>query len=303
MMEIPYSYDNINQFLSATNPSGVITQTPLTEYFRRYLFKEFMSNWNWKIPKLWSKNYFLYCLYGIGWLSIIKTDAFGVIPQNCSLVGYDVFYQPTHVKIANPALPGYPDQRIGTECALIKLQPDFCGIMDIVNHYAQLMATACEAVSLNLFNTRLSYIFACQNDKQATSFKKMFDKLAAGEPAIFVDKSLFGDDGSVQWQAFDQNLSNNYIVDKLLIDLRKIENEFHTKIGIPNANTDKKERLLVDEINANNQETQSLAKLWLDTMKDGVEQANSLFGLDLSVELAKSENNVEMEDDDVILEK
>ena len=303
MNNVPFDYNYINQFLSTTNPSGVKTQSPLTEYFRRYLFQEVLSNFKWEIPKLWSSNYFKYCLYGMGWISIIKTDAFGVIPQNSALVGYDVFYQPTHVKIANPALPGYPDQRIGTECALIKMQPDFHGVMDIVNHYAQLMAIACEAVSLNLFNTRLSYIFACQNDKQATSFKKMFDQLAAGEPAVFVDKSLFNDDGSVNWQAFDQNLSNNYIVDKLLIDLRKIENEFHTKIGIPNANTDKKERLLVDEINANNQETRSLANLWLETMQEGVEQANSLFGLNLSVKLNKPENNENMEADDVILEK
>lgn len=39
---------------------------------------------------------------------------------------------------------------------------------------------------------------------------------------------------------------------------------FDTDIGIPNANTDKRERLITDEVNSNNAETLSKCALWLD---------------------------------------
>ena len=71
----------------------------------------------------------------------------------------------------------------------------------------------------------------------------------------------------------------------LISDLRKIEAEFDTKIGIPNANTDKRERLIADEVNANNFETSAMVNMWLDNIRLGIEQAEELFGaLDISVD-------------------
>jgi hypothetical protein len=66
--------------------------------------------------------------------------------------------------------------------------------------------------------------------------------------------------------------------------MRKIEAMFDTEIGIPNANTDKRERLVTDEVNSNNAETASKAELWLDELKTGCEKANKMFDLKLSVD-------------------
>ena len=66
--------------------------------------------------------------------------------------------------------------------------------------------------------------------------------------------------------------------------MRKIEAEFDTEIGIPNANTDKAERLITDEVNANNVETATRCELWLESIKKGVDKANSMFGLSISVD-------------------
>ena len=63
--------------------------------------------------------------------------------------------------------------------------------------------------------------------------------------------------------------------------MRKIEAQFDTDIGIPNANTDKKERLITDEVNSNNVETQALLDLWTESLTDGAEEANRMFGLDI----------------------
>ena len=62
---------------------------------------------------------------------------------------------------------------------------------------------------------------------------------------------------------------------------------FDTEVGIPNANTDKRERLITDEVNANNFETKSKCALWLESLKQGCREANEMFGLNLSVDWRK----------------
>ena len=99
-----------------------------------------------------------------------------------------------------------------------------------------------------------------------------------------IDKDLFNPDGSPAWQMFDQNVGQNYIAGQIIDDLRKWEQRFDTAIGIPNANTEKKERLITDEVNANNVETTSLCELWLDELEKSFEATNKMFGLGLSVE-------------------
>ena len=75
---------------------------------------------------------------------MIYTDKYGVICQDCGLSGFDVFYQPTRCIIANPHLPGLKEFKIHENCEIIKLQPDYGSVMDLVTTYADLMALALE---------------------------------------------------------------------------------------------------------------------------------------------------------------
>lgn len=285
MTGAPYFYDYQNAIISQTTPNTVhVKNVGLTRFFQRYLLQKAISVFKWKMPSMWSRDYFLYTLYCWGFIAIVNTDKFGVIPQGCGLKGYNVFYQPRSVIIQNPLISHTLEPEIGRNCVLLKLQPDFGGIMDLVSFYAQEMALASVAVDVNLLNSKLSYVFTASNKNAAESLKKLYDRIASGEPAVVVDKALYNDDGSVCWKAFQQNVGQNYIVSDLLSDLRKIEAEFDTKVGIPNANTDKKERLISDEVNANNVETRNLPELWLESLRQGCEEARKMFGIDLSVD-------------------
>lgn len=285
MTGAPYFYDYQNAIISQTTPNTVhVKNVGLTRFFQRYLLQKAISVFKWKMPSMWSRDYFLYTLYCWGFIAIVNTDKFGVIPQGCGLKGYNVFYQPRSVIIQNPLINQTLEPEIGRNCVLLKLQPDFCGIMDLVSFYAQEMALASEAVDVNLLNSKLSYVFTASNKNAAESLKKLYDRIASGEPAVVVDKALYNDDGTVCWEAFQQNVGQNYIVSDLLSDLRKIEAEFDTKVGIPNANTDKKERLISNEVNANNVETRNLPELWLQSLRQGCEEARKMFGIDLSVD-------------------
>lgn len=281
----PYSYDFINQVNGTVTPSTIHVQDSLlTAYFRKYLLQKILSVFEWKMPETWSKDYFLYTLFGYGYLAIVNTNKYGVIPQQCGLQGFDIFYRPTNAIITNPLLTGILTPKINQQCVIIKVQPDYGSIMDMVNYYAAMMALSAETASTNLLNSKLSYVFAASNKQAAESFKKLYDNIASGEPAIVLDKSLFNADGSKAWEAFNQNVGQNYIVGEILTDLRKWENMFNTDIGIANANTDKKERLVVAEVEANNDETTSKASLWLEQMQEACAKARDMFGIELSVD-------------------
>ena len=137
---------------------------------------------------------------------------------------------------------------------------------------------------MNLVNTKLSYVFFAEDKGGAESFKKMYDDVASGKTAVVIDKALRNEDGSLNWEMFNQDLKSAYITPDILCDMRKIVDMFDTKIGIPNANTDKRERLNTDEVNANNVDTVSLADLWLTELKKGCEQTRKLFGIDIDVD-------------------
>lgn len=285
MNNAPYSYDFINRYNASFSPSTVhCKNTGLVNYYIRYLVQKVLSVFEFSgIPEEWALNYFQYVLLCRGYVAILDTEEYGVIPQECGLGGFNIFYQPRFATIANPLLPGVRQPVIGEGCAVIAMQPDYGSILDLVCTYADLMALCLETAGVNLLNSKLSYVFAAGNKAQAESFKKMYDRIASGEPAVFVDKSLFNEDGSRAWDVFFQNMKQNYVASDILNDMKSLEDQFNTAIGIPNANTQKRERLVVDEVNANNVDTESRVNLWLETMRRGMSTANEMYGLDLGV--------------------
>lgn len=282
---VPMNYNPKNLYNSISSPSTVhCRNTFLQRYFRRYLLQKAMSVFKWSLPETWDMDYFLYNLYCYGYIAVINTDEFGVIPQWGALGGYNVFYHPTYCIITNPLIKSIQKPIIGVDCTIIKLQPDYSGIMDLVNYYADMMALCAESVGINLINSHVSTVFPASNKTMAESYKKMFDKVASGEPAVVVDKSLFDDTGKPVWTPYQANISQEYIADRVLTDMRKIESMFDTDIGIPSANTDKRERLVSDEVNANNVETAIRCELWLDEMKKACEETRNMFDIDISVD-------------------
>lgn len=281
---IPASYNRINEYNSAFSPSTVhCRNTGLVRYFERYLFQRAMAPIKINIPDEWAENYFQYLLYYWGYVAIINTDKYGVICQGCGIGGYDVFYQPKWVVITNPLLKGTIRANIGEETTLIKLQPDYGGIYDIVSYYADLMAIVSEAAGFSAINSKLAYVFATNNKSGAETMKKMYDNISSGNVAQFIDKTLFNEDGSPNWIMFNQKVKDTYIVTECLQDLKQIEQMFDEQIGIPSV-INKKERMIQAEANSNNFSTMSNVVLWLESIQKGCEQANEMFGLNMSAD-------------------
>lgn len=296
-MNSPYDYEFINSYNSIVSPSTVhVKNTGLARFFKRYLLQEAISRFKFTLPERWDFNYFTTVLFVIGYIFTFDKEPFyGLIPQHGFVGGRNIQYQPYYATISNPLFKNKGSYKliIGKDCACIKLQPDYCGLYDIIDYYGDLMALCAETIGVNILNSKLSFVFAAENKATAESFKKLYDNYASGEPAGFADKKLFDENGQLRINLLVQNVGQNFIADRLLDCLGAIRNKFLTDIGIPNANTDKRERLLTDEINANNFETASKASVWLETMKKGMETARNLHGLtidQLNVEWSETPN-------------
>lgn len=287
---MPYSYEMINLFNSSYNPSTLHTKnTQMFAFFRKYLLEKVMSVFEFELPEMWDKNYFLYSLFLNGYLAIVNTDKFGVICQHCGLRGYNIYYNPTHAIIVNPLLTGILEPKIGTQCSLIRLQPNYSGVSDIVNYYADNMAMTAETCEMNIMNSKLSFLFAVRGKSQAESMKKILDQVMRGELGVFYDEKLKMGNDNIPLDFFNNDLKKNFIAPELQDTLRRWEEMFCNEVGIPNIRSDKKERMIVDEVNSNNIECFTKAELWLETLKEGVEQTNKMFNLNLGVKLRHNE--------------
>jgi hypothetical protein len=291
---IPASYDYINAYNHQYAPSTIhVKETGLSWYFKRYLIQKIISVFKFDgIPDTWAKDYFLYTLFVFGYCAVINTNKYGVIPQHCTLSGYNIFYRPNKAIIANPLFNRTIEAKIGIDCELIRMAPDWCGVWDIVEYYADLMALTSETIAGNLINSKFSYVFAAEDKASAESLKKLYDQIASGEPAAFADKKLFTDDGDPSWYLFVQNLKQNYIAGDLLEDLAKIDSRFNTEIGIPNVNIAKASGVGEAEVMANNIDTHSKAALWLETIQDSLKKVNEMFDLDITVSMRFSGEEV-----------
>ena len=78
-----------------------------------------------------------------------------------------------------------------------------------------------------------------------------------------------------------------YLIDKLENHKHEIWNEAMTYLGIDNANTDKKERLITDEVESNNELINYYLNCFYKTRKKACDEINEKYGLDVSIKLNK----------------
>lgn len=286
-MAAPYSYEFINQYSSSIDPSTVhCANASLTWFFRRYLLQKVFGVFKWTAPTDWNMDYFRYVLYNMGYIAIVNTDRFGVIPQLAGLRGYNVFYAPTNVVITNPLIQGILEPEIGTECTVIKLTPDYCGLWDLISYYANSMALAGEAAAMNLVNSKLGFLAAARSKTMAEAIKKAFDQLQAGNPLVVYDERYKqptesgADRPLLDW--FTQDLRQNYIAPEIMETIRDLDDEFCRRIGLYTVNGDKRERMITAETNQDS--SYATAEVWLENLQRGCKEAREMFGINLSVD-------------------
>lgn len=248
-------------------------------YYQELLLKKLFSRFEFELPEYWDISYFLTTLFIEGHLAITDT-ALGVLPLRCSYTGINVFNRPTDIIIANPVL-GSLRRKIDDDSILLKIQYDYNGVMPIINRYAGLLAECDSSISVNLRNSKVSMIAKASNKAQAKTLEAIFDTIDKGKPAVIVSA-----DAVNQEDMWYMPVKNSFVANDIQELKRSIISEFLTEIGVNNnAQNSKKERLVVDEINSNDTETQLNIIHWKENIDEGFEAANKMFGLALKCEL------------------
>lgn len=278
-IQVPTDFEGLNTYNSMRSVAGRIQNDFNTAFYMRALYQRVLAGTKFKLPKAWrrSKRYFKNVLFGLGYIGVIDTPKYGVIPQICTFSGYGLYLQPVKI-IVNQPLVSF-EGTIGENCELIHLCGDYHGIWDIVEHFAIRLSVAITSLDCSLINERLSVLAAGKSKQAAETLKFLYEKISAGEPFAVYDKAIKSDsiDGSDEpiW-TFSQDVAQQYISDKLLADIDTILMQFDKEVGIA-AVGEKKERMLTDEISMQNEDACARSSTWFENLSDSFDLVNELF--------------------------
>lgn len=147
---------------------------------------------------------------------------------------------------------------------------------DFVLFYVNKITEAERTMDVNVKAVKTPYIITC-DDKDALTFKRIFQMIDGNVPAIYADKGLNLD--SINALQTGVKFLGNEIMDYKT----SVENELLTFLGVDNVPTDKKERLITDEAKSNDQLIRSFMELQLAAREKACERINNMFGLSVSV--------------------
>ena len=281
-MYFPLNYNRINAGAGHYSPASVKSYNNKSfAYWERSLFQRAASVFEFTLPDEWEgkiRDFFLYCLYRFGFIAISKNDKFGYFFQPCTMSGCSFYYQPTRALITS--LEYSADLKIGTECEILKLTPDYRGTWDIISYYAEKLSLLDNAINMSLINNKFAFILGAKNKSAANAIKKVLDLVNKGEPAVVYDTRILNDDRDkdTPFQFLERkNLKESYLTSDQLRDFQTIINNFDCEIGIPTIPYEKKERMVADEAVSRVVDSVSRLTVWQRTLESSIKEIKALY--------------------------
>ncbi len=136
-------------------------------------------------------------------------------------------------------------------------------------------------IDINL-NAQKTPVLIEGDTKTILTLKNVYMQYSGNTPFIFGNKQF---DISNKLNVLKTDAP--YIVDKLDIHKHQIFNDALTVLGIDNANTDKKERLITNEVESNEELIKYYLNCFYKTRKYACEQIKEKFNIDIDIELNK----------------
>ena len=183
-------------------------------------------------------------------------------------------------------LKGY---RNGEECVLIRNNDIMIPTKRTLQMYACRLAEIQRTIDINI-EAQQTPVIVYGSEKQKLSLMQVYKKWKGHEPVIFGDKQL--ESNPLQVLRTEAPI----VFDKLQLQKNALWNEVMTFLGINNANQDKKERLVADEVGANDDQIELSAHCMLKSREQACEQINKIFKTNISVRLRSQKELILHED-------
>lgn len=143
--------------------------------------------------------------------------------------------------------------------------------------YAYRLSEVQRTIDINVRQQRTARVIRC-DEKQRLTYLNAAKEVDEGRNWVHGDKNF--DLGAIEVL----DITTPYVSNELQIYKHQLWNEALTYLGVENVNTDKKERLISDEVVNNMGDVEAERFTRLNARKQACEQINELFGLDVDVE-------------------
>lgn len=206
----------------------------------------------------------------------------------CQGSGLDVYNEPLRWRAMGL---NYNKEYPRDKCVLIENNKIRSATHDVIVYFVQKMYEASRTMDVNLQTAKMPFVMKC-DEKQLLTYKAIWQKIQANEPAIFATDAISLD-------TMDVIPTRVTFMGNDLMDFsRSVESQLLTFLGIDNCPVDKKERLITDEATSNNELISINADLMLEARQRAAEAINKMYGLSVSVDLRHKPKEVSADDPD-----
>lgn len=170
-----------------------------------------------------------------------------------------------------------------------------CATAYTIELFAYRMYLAQRTADINISVNKMPFIITTDENQRLT-MENLFNQIDANKPAIFGDKDTISN-----LKQSVQVLPTNppYIADKLLDYKKQIFNEALEFLGI-NYLSEKKERLISNEVNSNNELINLNLQSYLIPRQKAAEEFNRLFGTNVEVKVRSDLYNIIKEQESIV---
>lgn len=280
--------------LRVDSVSNNINDLTFTDYYYRLtMLARVMFKWDGLpngIDEKWIEKY----LFTEGSCMFFHDDNLGYMVSRCNLDGgLNEYDEPVSLRpYATNYKFGHSYQN-NKECVLIRNNDLMLPTTPTIKLYSWRLAELQRAIDLNVYAQRTPILIKC-SEKQRLTLKNVYKQWSGDSPVIFGDKEL--DIGDFTVLKTDAPI----VFDKLQLQKHAIWNEVMTFLGLDNANQDKKERLVSDEVSANDEQIELSAHIMLKARERACELINTLYpDVCVSVRLRTQQEMKEFIDDNV----
>lgn len=295
------------KLLSYQSVAKQLNNITYTNYFYRLmLIARSLFKWN-NLPNGINEKWIERYLFSEGSCVFYKDPIIGYMVAKIGNTGALNYYdEPTTIR---PYATNYlyenknTDNQLmnGEDCVIIRNNADCIPTFPMIQLYSADLTNIKRTIDTNIEGQKMPIIIKC-TDKQKLSLKQAIKQKQDNEPVIYGDKNLNTEDINVL------KTDTPIVFDKLQVQKTNVLNECLTFLGINNANTDKRERLVTNEVDSNNEMIQINSDVMLETRKQACKEINKMFGLNISVErrndlkidLIESDEDIELKEGDDI---
>lgn len=265
--------------------------------YKSRLKKIATSIFEWKnLPDSMDSEYIEYCLYALGQCAFLYTDEYGYINTKATINGnLNLYGLPTalncysfgSVQYNRNVYYGGESTDKNTECILVKNTQERVPAPTVatLELFAYRLYQAERTADVNVQNAKRSRLILTSENQRLT-MENMFRQYDSNVPYIFGDSQNFKA-GTVE----SLDISSTFIGSDIMKYKKEIWNEALTFLGVDNF-SEKKERLVSDEINTNNEVINLNLMSFLAPRQKACEQFNKKYGENIEVKVRSDLDNI-----------